>query len=65
MSISPPRKILSNGVPDVQRLITTHDQDGKAVYSDAVDDDAKWQQIKEADRFNFSLRIQLARSLWI
>jgi hypothetical protein len=48
-------KILSNGLPDIQRLITTHNQDGKAVYADAISEDIKWQPVGEGDRWNFFL----------
>lgn len=40
-----PEKTLPNGLPDISRLITTHDSAGKAIFSDAIAPDAAWDPI--------------------
>jgi hypothetical protein len=44
---------LPNGLRDINRFITTHNSEGKAVYAQDLPDGAKWQTI--GDRFNFFL----------
>lgn len=49
-----PRETLPNRLPAVFRFITTHDQSGKAVYSDAIAEESKWQDIG-GGQANFAL----------
>ncbi|CAG8960142.1 hypothetical protein HYFRA_00010621 [Hymenoscyphus fraxineus] len=46
-------KTLPNGLRDINRFITTTNDEGKAIYSDALPPNAKWQEI--GDTFNFFL----------
>lgn len=36
---------LPNGLPDINRIITTHNEAGESVYSDSLPPNAKWQEI--------------------
>ena len=49
---SQPQKFRPNGLPDVQRLITDHDSEGKAVLSTSIPSEAEWQEVgPQADFF--------------
>ena len=41
----PTQKLRSNGLPDVQRHITDHDTEGKAVLSTSIPSEGEWQKI--------------------
>lgn len=36
---------LPNGLRDINRFITTHNETGESVYTDALPSNAKWQEI--------------------
>lgn len=42
---SQPRPLRSNGLPDVQRHITDHDAQGKAILSTSIPSEGEWQKI--------------------
>ncbi|KAF4628242.1 hypothetical protein G7Y89_g9912 [Cudoniella acicularis] len=44
-------KTLPNGLPDVHRYITTHNQSGKAIFTPEIPPSAKWQDIGGAFKF--------------
>lgn len=39
------RPLLPNGLPDVQRLITTHDSSGKAIFSNDLPSESSFRQV--------------------
>jgi hypothetical protein len=43
----------SSGLPEIHRFITDHNDDGKAVFSKAVPEEAQWKQV--GDKANFFL----------
>jgi quercetin dioxygenase-like cupin family protein len=45
------REPLSNGLPPVNRLITGHNKEGKAVFSDSQSDALEWQSIGNIAKF--------------
>lgn len=36
---------LPNGLRDINRFITTHNEAGKSVYAESITPNAKWQEI--------------------
>lgn len=44
-----------NGLPNIHRFITTHNESGEAIFSDAVPAEAKWDDIGKTSAFNFFL----------
>lgn len=44
-------KVRHNGLPDVQRLITDHNSDGKAIFSKDIPETSAWQEISPAYDF--------------
>ncbi|EPE34800.1 RmlC-like cupin [Glarea lozoyensis ATCC 20868] len=51
MTTSQPQQQRQKGLPDVQRIITDHDSDGKAVVSTDIPSQAVWQPIGPAADF--------------
>lgn len=51
MSPSDERPLLDNGLPKINRVITTHNADAKAIFSSAVDETLQWQTIGNDARF--------------
>lgn len=49
-----PRETMSNGLPLIRRLITTHDQRGKAIYSNDIAEENKWVSVG-GGQANFAL----------
>jgi quercetin dioxygenase-like cupin family protein len=45
------RPVLENGLPAINRLITTHDSNGKAVFDNTLSDGMPWQTLPNAARF--------------
>jgi hypothetical protein len=52
MASQPSSSTLTNGLRDLNRFITTHNSSGEAVFSNALPDGAKWQEL---DHVNFFL----------
>ncbi|KAJ9653147.1 hypothetical protein H2198_007659 [Neophaeococcomyces mojaviensis] len=50
MSSSPPT-LLDNKLPAIARFITDHDENGKAVFSNRVDESLQWQELPDGARF--------------
>lgn len=44
-------KLRANGLPDVERIITDHDNQGKAVISTTIPSQAAWQPIMRTAEF--------------
>ncbi|KAH8648192.1 hypothetical protein BGZ60DRAFT_474365 [Tricladium varicosporioides] len=49
------KELLPNGLSDIHRFITTHNQSGEAVFSKEIGPDAKWQKMGDGNHFNFFL----------
>ncbi|KAH7420145.1 hypothetical protein BKA64DRAFT_34102 [Cadophora sp. MPI-SDFR-AT-0126] len=45
------RPLLPNGLPDVQRLITTHDSSGKAIFSKDIPSESSFRQVSLGANF--------------
>jgi quercetin dioxygenase-like cupin family protein len=48
-SITPP---LDNGLPLINRFITSHTADGKAVFSNRINEELEWQSLPDGARFS-------------
>jgi hypothetical protein len=46
-----PTKLLANGLPDVERLITSHNAAGKAIFSNDIPSNSAWEEISPAANF--------------
>jgi quercetin dioxygenase-like cupin family protein len=44
-------KMQDNGLPPINRFITDHNEDGKAVFSDVIPEPLKWQELPDGARF--------------
>lgn len=51
MASSSSSETLPNGLRDVQRLITDHSSDGKAIFSKDIPSTSSWQEISPAANF--------------
>jgi len=41
-----------NGLPPIKRFITGHNKDGKAIFSNAIPEPLKWQELPDGARFS-------------
>jgi quercetin dioxygenase-like cupin family protein len=44
-------KMQDNGLPPINRFITDHDEDGKAVFSEVIPESLEWQELPDGARF--------------
>lgn len=51
MTMSSERAIRDNGLPEVNRVITAHNDEGKAIFSSEIPDLLPWQPLPDGARF--------------
>ena len=49
---SQPARTLDNQMPAISRFITDHDEKGKAVFSNKIEEELQWQELADGARFS-------------